>query len=633
MAKKNNVNITVGVDQENLKKDWNEAFKVTQSAAKSIEKEAAEMALKVTKAIDSMSPQRQLRALTTLSIKMNEVGMSGTKSFQQVAKAAAALKSNIGDTKAEIDALQPDAPFRAFANTAQGAANAFAGIQGAMALVGAESEDLQKTLVKVQGAMALAQGLESIGQLEDAFKQLNLVMKANPALLVGTAFVALAAAAVAIQDSFSDLTDAQRDLNEVHNKAIESYAEEEALLTALNTELNTGNKSRDEQKAILEQFIQKYPKLLGNLTAEQVLNRGINATIQQRIRLMELEAKAEASKKLYVQNYEKVLLAQQKIREEQGKGFSLWEDIKGIFEADEISKAWDAYTEGERATKSFLKIWRDLATEVENFKASIGDPFKVPVVPAVGGGTSSGGTTALNPTKSGGTGYDALLTAMSRGNKEGLRGMVPKPEEFKLAASGFNALTLSVNSYNNAINKVIVSAEQLSMLLRDSVNSAIIGTAEAFGQALASGQDFGAAVGKSLLLAMANFMRQLGEMFIKAGTAKLAFDNAITIPGGAGIAIAAGFALAAGAAAMTSKLQQQNKPTAFADGGIVYGPTLGLMGEYAGASSNPEVIAPLDKLKSLIGGTGENSMVASTKIDGRDLYLIVQRAGKDMGRG
>lgn len=38
----------------------------------------------------------------------------------------------------------------------------------------------------------------------------------------------------------------------------------------------------------------------------------------------------------------------------------------------------------------------------------------------------------------------------------------------------------------------------------------------------------------------------------------------------------------------------------FADGGLAYGPTLGLMGEYAGASSNPEVIAPLDKLKAII---------------------------------
>lgn len=42
----------------------------------------------------------------------------------------------------------------------------------------------------------------------------------------------------------------------------------------------------------------------------------------------------------------------------------------------------------------------------------------------------------------------------------------------------------------------------------------------------------------------------------------------------------------------------------FASGGIVSGPTLGLMGEYSGARSNPEVIAPLDKLKSMLGDSG-----------------------------
>jgi hypothetical protein len=38
----------------------------------------------------------------------------------------------------------------------------------------------------------------------------------------------------------------------------------------------------------------------------------------------------------------------------------------------------------------------------------------------------------------------------------------------------------------------------------------------------------------------------------------------------------------------------------FANGGIAYGPTLGIFGEYQGASNNPEVVAPLDKLQKLI---------------------------------
>jgi len=72
----------------------------------------------------------------------------------------------------------------------------------------------------------------------------------------------------------------------------------------------------------------------------------------------------------------------------------------------------------------------------------------------------------------------------------------------------------------------------------------------------------------------------------------------------------------------------------FAEGGIVSGPTLGLMGEYSGAKSNPEVIAPLNKLKGMIkdetsgGGVG----VLSHRIKGSDLVIMLEKAGKDMKR-
>ena len=42
----------------------------------------------------------------------------------------------------------------------------------------------------------------------------------------------------------------------------------------------------------------------------------------------------------------------------------------------------------------------------------------------------------------------------------------------------------------------------------------------------------------------------------------------------------------------------------FAQGGVVYGPTMGLIGEYAGAKTNPEVIAPLSTLVDLLSKSG-----------------------------
>lgn len=73
----------------------------------------------------------------------------------------------------------------------------------------------------------------------------------------------------------------------------------------------------------------------------------------------------------------------------------------------------------------------------------------------------------------------------------------------------------------------------------------------------------------------------------------------------------------------------------FANGGIVSGPTMGLMGEYPGARSNPEVIAPLDKLKSLIGDRGGSSNVQVSgqfALKGQDLVVALQRADRNRNR-
>lgn len=59
----------------------------------------------------------------------------------------------------------------------------------------------------------------------------------------------------------------------------------------------------------------------------------------------------------------------------------------------------------------------------------------------------------------------------------------------------------------------------------------------------------------------------------------------------------------------------------FAKGGIAYGPTLGLFGEYAGASNNPEVVAPLDRLRALIQPDAPRGEL-TTRITGRDIEVV-----------
>jgi hypothetical protein len=59
-----------------------------------------------------------------------------------------------------------------------------------------------------------------------------------------------------------------------------------------------------------------------------------------------------------------------------------------------------------------------------------------------------------------------------------------------------------------------------------------------------------------------------------------------------------------------------------------------LVGEYPGASTNPEVIAPLNKLKNLIGNTGDGTaFIAETRVSGRDLAIVFNKYNKDNQRG
>jgi hypothetical protein len=86
-------------------------------------------------------------------------------------KKVAELADRMDDFNDRVKALNPD-KFAKVQTVVQGISRGFQAGQGAMALFGAESEDLQKQLVKVQGAMALADGLEGLGKVQQQFKTL-----------------------------------------------------------------------------------------------------------------------------------------------------------------------------------------------------------------------------------------------------------------------------------------------------------------------------------------------------------------------------------------------------------------------------------------------------------------------------
>jgi hypothetical protein len=135
-----------------------------------------------TKSISSL--KTQLREAQNEVNSLSDKFGATSKQAIEAAKRTAELKDRIGDAKALTEAFNPDAKFKALTASLSGVAGGFAAIQGGMGLIGVESADLERQLLKVQSAMALSQGLQSVGESIDSFKQLAAVLKNTSAAQV-----------------------------------------------------------------------------------------------------------------------------------------------------------------------------------------------------------------------------------------------------------------------------------------------------------------------------------------------------------------------------------------------------------------------------------------------------------------
>lgn len=148
----------------------------------------------VNEAVGSLRSQlRQAQAeVAALSEKFGATSAEAVKAAQK----AAELKDKIGDAKALTDAFNPDAKFKALSSSLAGVAGGFAAVQGGMALFGVQSKEVEATLLKVQSAMALSQGIQAVGESIDSFKQLSAVVQNSTAFQKVNSAVTAAAAVI-----------------------------------------------------------------------------------------------------------------------------------------------------------------------------------------------------------------------------------------------------------------------------------------------------------------------------------------------------------------------------------------------------------------------------------------------------
>jgi len=200
-------------------------------------------------------------------------------------------------------------------------------------------------------------------------------------------------------------------------------------------------------------------------------------------------------------------------------------------------------------------------------------------------------------------------------------------------ATKLKAISVNAISVNEGFAKVGEGVKIVGTVLLESMEPAVQKTTQ-FGNALEYIGEQIPSMFASAFESMMNgesFIKSLGKMILglikKLVAAAAAALVLSTLLGGIGIgkigSTVASFKGIFGAL------------TGFAKGGIVSGPTMGLMGEYPGARSNPEVIAPLDKLKSLIGDRGGSSNVqvgGEFTLKGQDLVVALQRADRNRNR-
>jgi hypothetical protein len=595
------LNIVIGANIEKLRQGFNDAISVIKKAGGEMSADVAKSAKSIEEKLASIATRNPtmstVKQLTQLAMEARALGPEFAASADQFIKEAGRIKDSIGDARAEVGYFASDTRrLDAVLGGVQAVAGAFGAVEGALALAGVENEDLQKTMVKLQGAIALVNGVQAIQnalQAESAVR-IGITTAATKlyTLVTGGATGATLAFRTALMSigigvAIAGIGALIANFDKLKNAIFPA----DAALKGLNTTLDKTIAKNDRDIKVMEAKGNK-------LGAFALQEQNLNLTLQK--------ARANFGKN-NKENWGKIIddtkTALDVLRIQRDNYNAAEAAKQQEHEAEILKQNQDAYN---KRLEKFRKYKAQRHLEAEK---------------------------ARNELKA------TEIETVASGPRQGIKTIDPAPIDIKAPQK----LEHTFVKIDYAMQNQIAKQEEYEASFAKTME----GVNQAFNSLTAQGlEDFGNMIGdlmtgqissfddfgKSLLASVAKFMRAFGSALIATATASKAFKELLIKD--PILAAAAGVALVAGSAVITGMLNKGPQPTAFADGGIVSGPTLGLVGEYPGASSNPEVIAPLDKLKGMLKGMGnEGGYVASTTISGRDLALVIERYNKDSKRG
>lgn len=212
--------------------------------------------------------------------------------------------------------------------------------------------------------------------------------------------------------------------------------------------------------------------------------------------------------------------------------------------------------------------------------------------------------------------------------KDAIQLAIDKLSEYKIAAkeagSESTKFDEAIKELGFSMDGLVDPLEQMKLNIEKTFDGLATDTLAELGTQLGNVLSGGEFSMEGFMDLLANALISIGKHLVLVSGLFAAVDKLFKNPSTWPLAIAAGVAAIAAGTAMKNNAAKRNPIKKFADGGIISGPTMGLMGEYPGARTNPEVVAPLDKLKDMIGGGGGGTFM----LRGQDLLLSVNRAQK-----
>jgi hypothetical protein len=307
----------------------------------------------------------------------------------KAAKNVAALKDKIAEASETAALFDPGKKFQVATGAITAAAGAMSAYEGAMGLVGVESEQLEKTMLKVQSAMALSQGLSAVADARKDFARLGAVVgdvfgkmtAASKAFMVGGIGLLIAGVSLLVAnwdnltassnkavEEQKKLAEETKKFNEESKETTKKVAEESSAFVSLVYQLKATNANSKERSTLMKEINSKYGTTLKNLSDENLFQAQLNKSVEEYIELQYNKLKIEKNQ----ESFDRKLAERLGLEEKRNK---LLKEYR-----EESFKAGEAVTKhGETITRYNSELQRqenvtwDVNESIEAFGARMQD--------------------------------------------------------------------------------------------------------------------------------------------------------------------------------------------------------------------------------------------------------------------